>query len=90
SGIGLFLGLTGCRVNASDALFLGMANAFIRKEQKEQFIEALQQISWRSDVASEAQNENRQHIESQLSILSEENAAFYPASQMVPYLPQIL
>ncbi len=89
SGIGLFLGLTGCRVNASDALFLGMANAFIRKEQKEQFIEALQQISWRSNVAPEAQNENRQHIESQLSILSEENAAFYPASQMVPYLPQI-
>lgn len=46
SGCGLFLGLTGASINASDALYVKLADHFIAHEMKTTFIESLQGISW--------------------------------------------
>ncbi len=48
---GLFLGLTGARINASDALFVGMADRFVKHSLKERVIEALTASEWRDDNA---------------------------------------
>lgn len=40
---GLFLGLTGARMNGSDALFVGLADRFIHHELREEVKQALQQ-----------------------------------------------
>ncbi|WP_166260480.1 enoyl-CoA hydratase/isomerase family protein [Marinobacter salicampi] len=40
---GLFLGLTGARLNGADALFLGLADRFIRHDLKASVLETLQQ-----------------------------------------------
>lgn len=43
---GLFLGLTGNRMNAADALFLGLADRFVAGELREVMVERLQAESW--------------------------------------------
>lgn len=48
---GLFLGLTGASINASDAKYTGLADYFILAEQKSQFIEQLQNVNWGNTVA---------------------------------------
>ncbi|MGM8930109.1 enoyl-CoA hydratase/isomerase family protein [Salinicola halophyticus] len=44
---GLFLGLTGARLNASDALFVGLADRLIDDTRREAVIEDLRQADWR-------------------------------------------
>ena len=41
--IGLFMGLTGARMNGADALFTGLADRFIRHDMREEVKQALQQ-----------------------------------------------
>ncbi len=48
---GLFLGLTGARMNAADALFTGLADRFIRHDLKAGVIADLQQKSWQGENA---------------------------------------
>lgn len=43
---GLFLGLTGARMNAADAIFLGMADRKVAVEQRGAMFEALQAATW--------------------------------------------
>ncbi|OLO08770.1 hypothetical protein BTW08_05485 [Salinicola sp. MH3R3-1] len=43
---GLFLGLTGARLNASDALFVGLADRLIDDMRREAVIEDLRQADW--------------------------------------------
>lgn len=43
---GLFLGLTGARMNGADALFLGLADRFISHELKAEVVGALQVADW--------------------------------------------
>lgn len=43
---GLFLGLTGAHFNASDALFVGLADRFIHSERKQAVVNALQAQDW--------------------------------------------
>lgn len=48
---GLFVGLTGARLNGADALFVDLADRFIRHELKSDVIASLKQQSWQgSDV----------------------------------------
>jgi enoyl-CoA hydratase/carnithine racemase len=47
---GLFLGLTGASINASDAKYTGLADFFILNEKKQGFIEALKLIKWSETV----------------------------------------
>ncbi|NWN92619.1 enoyl-CoA hydratase/isomerase family protein [Marinobacter adhaerens] len=46
---GLFLGLTGARLNASDALFTGLADRFIRQDLKASVVTALTSSNWQGD-----------------------------------------
>ncbi|MBB5321406.1 enoyl-CoA hydratase/isomerase family protein [Marinobacter oulmenensis] len=48
---GLFLGLTGARINGPDALFTGMADRFIRHELKAEVIQALTRAEWQGQPA---------------------------------------
>ncbi len=47
---GLFLGLTGARMNAADALFLGMADRFLKAEQRGALLERLSHETWEGDL----------------------------------------
>ena len=49
AGYGLFLGMTAARINAGDALYLGMADAFMMSTQKEELIKKLQDTKWQSN-----------------------------------------
>ncbi|PJE79569.1 Carnitinyl-CoA dehydratase [invertebrate metagenome] len=44
--IGLFIALTGARLNAGDAIYLGLANRFIEHSFKEDIIRDLQKADW--------------------------------------------
>jgi enoyl-CoA hydratase/carnithine racemase len=47
---GLFLGLTGATINASDTVALGLADNIIDEEQKLAVLKALTQLSWNADL----------------------------------------
>lgn len=49
SGCGLFLALTGARINAGDALFTKMADVFIPNAEREKFFDFLGQQAWSED-----------------------------------------
>lgn len=48
---GLFLGLTGASINASDAKYTGLADFFILSDKKEQLITSLKSINWGDTIA---------------------------------------
>jgi enoyl-CoA hydratase/carnithine racemase len=50
SGLGLFVGVTGARLNASDSLLAGLADFCVPSDQKEQVLRQLQNVDWSSDV----------------------------------------
>jgi enoyl-CoA hydratase/carnithine racemase len=46
SAYGVYLGLTGARLDGADCKFLGLANYFIESSSKETVLNALQQVDW--------------------------------------------
>ncbi|NMP33435.1 enoyl-CoA hydratase/isomerase family protein [Thalassotalea sp. M1531] len=48
---GLFLGLTGASINASDAKYTGLADFFMLAEKKSVFVEQLKSVNWGNTVA---------------------------------------
>lgn len=46
---GLFLALTGANFNASDALFVGLADRFITQDKRNKVLAALEEAPWRDD-----------------------------------------
>ena len=48
-GLGLFLGLTGARFNGIDAVAIGLADGFVRAENKSACFDGLTQIQWTPD-----------------------------------------
>jgi enoyl-CoA hydratase/carnithine racemase len=51
--LGLFAGLTGFRINARDALDVGLADRCLVKEQQPDLIEGLVQINWQEHAAGQ-------------------------------------
>lgn len=51
-GLGLFLGLTSARFDGYDAVAIGMADLFIRTDEKPAVLAGLAQLQWNSDGAS--------------------------------------
>jgi len=47
--LGLFAGLTGCQLSASDALELGLLDIIVEAERKDEILEGLMQLPWVSD-----------------------------------------
>ncbi len=59
--IGMFLGLTGSRINASDAIFTKLADFFVLDEFKEELIEDLSQLNWSDDIHVDVHNAIQAH-----------------------------
>ena len=49
SGIGLFMALTGCRLNPADAMYLGLANRFVDHAFHDNVLNGLQEADWSGD-----------------------------------------
>jgi enoyl-CoA hydratase/carnithine racemase len=54
--IGLYLGITGARIQASDALYCGLADFFVEHDRLEQFQERLDSIQWSAMPLKDVQN----------------------------------
>lgn len=54
--LGLFMGLTGCRLNASDAIRVGLADMAIRPDDRATLLDRLQSERWTGGAAA---NDNR-------------------------------
>lgn len=48
-GIGMFLGLTGARLNAVDALYLNLADYYVPSQKKEELLSALSKTQWQQE-----------------------------------------
>ncbi|AZA83715.1 enoyl-CoA hydratase/isomerase family protein [Chryseobacterium lactis] len=49
SAYGIYLGLTGARLDGADCLFLGLADYYVESSSKQNIINALEQTSWKGD-----------------------------------------
>ncbi|MCW8329308.1 enoyl-CoA hydratase/isomerase family protein [Photobacterium sp. SDRW27] len=83
SGIGLFLGLTGSPINASDALDLKLTDHVLLPDQKQQALDELQGHQWGVGEDSYAM------VTKLLSSLDEVAIPHHPTSQLIPYFDQI-
>jgi enoyl-CoA hydratase/carnithine racemase len=81
---GRFLALTAAAINASDALFCGLADRFIAAADKDAVLEGLRAISWSGDVA-----DNHRLLHHLLRDFSERTAVTRPAGQVQPHLETI-
>jgi enoyl-CoA hydratase/carnithine racemase len=54
--VGLFLGLTGSRINASDAIFSKLADFFVLNEYKDEVLANLSTLSWTENTHNDVQN----------------------------------
>lgn len=81
---GRFLALTAASVNATDALFCGLADRFIASVHKEAVFEAVMGVSWSEDCAS-----NHAHMRHLLRGFSELMDVELPAAQVQPHLGTI-
>lgn len=77
AGCGLFLGLTGAHMNATDALYLNLADHFIASEHYPQVLTQLQSIKWGDTAAL-----NQQKVTDVLSQLAKADAVLRPAGQV--------
>ncbi|OBU16334.1 enoyl-CoA hydratase [Photobacterium aquimaris] len=85
AGIGLFLGLTGADVNASDALDLAMADHLIVDNDRERLIKQLKHYPWQN-IAQERVGTVVTEI---LTAIATDSEKQRPPSEMIPYFAQI-
>ena len=81
---GRFLALTAASINASDALFCGLADRFIDAGAKDDVLAALRAIAWDSDAAA-----NHKRLHHLLRDFSDGASAAPPAPQVLPHLDVI-
>ena len=61
ANIGMYLGLTGSRLNASDTLFCKLADFFVLHEFKDELLEDLSQLNWSNDTHVDVHNAIQTH-----------------------------
>ena len=61
ANIGMYLGMTGARLNASDAIFCKLADFFVLDEYKGELLEDLAELEWSDDVHSDVHNAIQAH-----------------------------
>ncbi|MEJ2764918.1 enoyl-CoA hydratase/isomerase family protein [Photobacterium sp. MCCC 1A19761] len=83
SGIGLFLGLTGAPLNASDALDLALTDYVLLSEDKSQLLVQLQGVVWQEAA------QHHQQVSTLLAEFGTRADGDHPASQLIPYFAQI-
>ncbi|RUO58559.1 enoyl-CoA hydratase/isomerase family protein [Pseudidiomarina insulisalsae] len=79
-GCGLFLGLTGAHMNATDALFLKLADHFVASDNKEEVLSALSDIQF-----GETPSLNQQKVTDVLAGFGEGDSKLRPAAQVEPH-----
>lgn len=72
---GLFAGLTGCKINAADALFVGLADRFIGSDKKTTLDEALLAADWQSSSDSRHKDANHKIVSALLKELETQSSA---------------
>lgn len=72
---GLFMGLTSCSINASDALFLGLADRFIAQEHKAAVLAALADAKWQGEA-----NADQHQVNTVLRQFEQQSQALLPVS----------
>lgn len=82
-GIGLFLGLTGASVNATDAMAVKLADHFLTSEQKSSVLQELQQQNWQEGP------ERKELVSQILNHLSQQVIEQSPNSHLMPFFSQI-
>lgn len=83
-GCGLFLGITGATMNASDALYLNLADHFVGHESKDSIMEQLQALEWGDTEAL-----NKQKVTDLLSSIARNDPTSLPHPQVEPHHPLI-
>lgn len=78
--IGLFMGLTGARMNASDAMRIGLADLVVERSQQETLIERITAQHWSGQIAAD---DNR--LFRLLNQMEEPAAGRLPDSQLALY-----
>lgn len=84
AGCGLFLGMTGAHINATDALFLNLADHFVSSSHKSTVIESLLALPWSNSAAA-----NRTQVSELLAGFTPEAEQLPPAAQVEPHLEVI-
>ncbi len=81
---GIFLALTGASINASDALYTGIADRFIASERKDAVLNALTGEHWHADIA-------KNHAQVRHLLREQANASIgsCPAGQVEPHMATI-
>ncbi|OLQ71300.1 enoyl-CoA hydratase [Photobacterium proteolyticum] len=90
-GIGMFLGLTGAQINATDALELGMSEHMLIPEQKQSVLEKLQGSNWvkSNKVADGDLTFNKELVTEMLTGFADTADPHRPVSYIGPYFSQI-
>ncbi len=76
--IGLFLGLTACHINGTDALYLNMADRMLPQDAREELVATMQSANWSTDKTANSRTLD--------SILRQLEQADKPAPQVEPRL----
>jgi enoyl-CoA hydratase/carnithine racemase len=77
---GLFFGLTGANINATDALYLGLADTFIAHENYDRFVSALAALDWSQTV-----DDQRLQVSALCSEMQEASCDKMPAHNVEAY-----
>lgn len=84
AGVGKFLGVTGARFNAGDAITLGLADYFLESNLKEELLSKLKKISW-----AEESSENKNIISQCLQGLSSPNLPTPLTKDLLSYFEKL-
>ena len=79
--VGQFLALTGASINATDAIYTGLADRFIASERKPDVLESLLQQHWEATAAG-----NHALVRHVLRPFAEQSKAQVPDGQVEPHL----
>lgn len=83
-GCGLFLGLTGAHMNATDALYLKLADHFVASTSKADVLAGLQAVKWGDTAAL-----NHQKVTDVLNHIGQRDSSQRPAGQVEAHQPLI-
>lgn len=81
---GLFLALTGAQINATDAMYTGLADVFIPHAEKAAMLDKLAALPWAANA-----DEDRQQMAAALDALQNQHCGLLPAAQLEPHMSWI-
>ena len=78
---GLFLALTGAQINATDALYSGLADVFIPHVEKSAMLHKLAALDWTANAETD-----KKQMEDALNALQSQHQTLLPAAQLEPHM----